>query len=295
MIKKVLDCPLSHRVVRQFDCGELRAQMRRDHLEIIKTDDCHVVRNAEPELLDRVIGAHCHCVVEAEQRGRPLGKLHQLDCATIPFLGSNSSAVDEAWVERHTIGRKRLLVALQTPEGRGNWVDIIDETDSPMTFLQQHLGRRPAALHLVGHNRWQRAIFHITIQQHRWHLPERSWERHRPVIHRRVYEALDLSLKHHLHRDTLDVGIAVGVDHQQHFGVGPRGILRALDDLAGMRRGHDLVRDEPNCMRALQAQSTGHRIGSPAKFFNSCPHAIARFLRNVDIGYVVDDEGDGRL
>ena len=115
-------------------------------------------------------------------------------------------------------------------------------------------------------------------------LARDRWRHDFTMIHRRVDQALDLSLQHHLQGGALDVGIVAGIDHQQHFVARPRRILRPLDDLAGVRRDRDLIRDQPDRVRGAAFSGRAPAHWAPSKLFDGRPDPIAGFLWNVGIG-----------
>ena len=67
------------------------SQVGRDELLIVESDDGNVVGDAQSALLDRVVRAHRHAVVGAEDRGGRVGEVEKSGCRGVAAVGGRVS------------------------------------------------------------------------------------------------------------------------------------------------------------------------------------------------------------
>ncbi len=125
-----LERPRAHLAVWQRDGGEGRTQRLGDDAEVVDADDREVVRYREPAVEGRLVGAHRHLIVEADDRGRPLGAIEE-HAGGLPAPDARRRA--EGDVDRRDAVRRELAPhPLESADLGGRVVGDGDDRDPPV-------------------------------------------------------------------------------------------------------------------------------------------------------------------
>src|SRR5436309_15246587 len=77
-VEEILHSPTAHLVMWELDGSERRPKVGGNDLLVIKPDDRHIVRHAEPEVPQAVVGAHRSAIGAAEHRRGRCIQAHEL-------------------------------------------------------------------------------------------------------------------------------------------------------------------------------------------------------------------------
>jgi len=177
----------------------------------------------------------------------------------------------------------------------GHVVVVVEERDAPVTRLDEVRDGGDRAAHLVRHDRRDDAGAVGGVDEHRRDPLQVRRKGDAAVVHRGVEHRLHLPVDERLH--LLAVGgvvrPALRVDDDEREIVLARRVLGPEDDAAGVRRGRDLLAQQPDEPRAVGAQCPRSAVGAVAEGLGGLPHPRARLRRHPHLRGVVQHVRDG--
>ena len=283
----------AHFLEGQGDSRQVWAQVGGENLLVVESDDGDVFGDAQPPRLDRVVGAHRHAVVAAEDRGgrfarRRAGRsCRRSRCSRCRRPGTTRSSSRTTPSPR----RARRGTPSGGRSGRGcpgsslMWPMRVCPASSstraarrpPATSSGTTLGSSPAlSKQLTSTLGTARALSGTSIAA---------------VPGRRDDEALHALFEELLDRLRLHVRLGIARRNQQEALVDPGALLSAADHIH-RERGCDDLGDKTEPAGGLLGQRLGCRVAAIAERESSFVNPLACLLGDHHVGAVVQHEGD---
>ena len=268
--------------MRERDGGEAGLERRRHDLEVVDPHDRTVARHDESQRGCRLVRAHRHLVVEAEQGGGPLGG-RTVEQATTG--GASARRVRGAALHEHRegarhgepcIGERRTEPRLP-PAGRQRVIRRRHHRNAPVARREEMRDRRCGDAVLVrGDRRHPPSVRGHRVDEHDRRVAERLGTGDLLMEHARHEDSVNAMVGERAQLPRLETGIALGVDDHEHGVALARGVLSPLHDAARERRGRDAVAREADDARALQAQSARKPIRGVTELRRRTDDALPR-------------------